>query len=136
MLESHWRIEIERVAEALADSNDATFPHLALRLHKALCIAPPEVGAALGPPCSRQQIESLLACGAQREAALELFGKAHYMVSRGVHGFAIASVTSDLFPESTLSSDHEATAYAGALALGLRDWARAAATFSASRAAR
>jgi hypothetical protein len=125
MARGEWSKEVEVLAEALSDADTATFPALARRLHHALMSAPSEVAVALGVPCDANRVESLLACGAYREAAIELLGKANYMLSRGVSHFAIASVASDLFPESSIGSDHESTAVAAALASGLRDWAHA-----------
>jgi hypothetical protein len=127
MTEVEWQAEIELLASELEAAGLDGFPQLARELHDTLCAAPKSVLSALGQPCSRSRLDSLLASGAAREAAFELLGRAQYMLSRSGHDLVIASVVApNLFPETTLSSEHEATAFTGALALGLRDWARAA----------
>jgi len=132
MVRIGWQAEIERLAAALQEADAKTFPDLARALHSSLCSAPPEVPAALGAPCSRGRLDALLASGANREAAFELLGRLPYAVSRSRHDRVHVTVISDLFPETDFDSGHEATAFAGALALGLRDWARAVATRSRS----
>ena len=126
MIEIEWQAEIELIATELEASDLDGFPQLARDLHRTICSAPIMVRSALGVPCSRSRLDALLESGAAREAAFELLGRAQYMLSRSGHDHVIASVVApELFPETTLSSEHEATAFTGALALGLRNWARA-----------
>lgn len=122
-----WQVKIERLVGTLEDPDPAGFPALARELHEVLREAPPRVAAALGEPCSRDRLDRLLDAGATREAAFELIGRAQYMMSRGGEGQVIASVVAeDLFFETTLSARHESTAFAGALAIGLRAFASTA----------
>ena len=133
MVQIGWQAEIERVAAGLEQTDPGGFPALARALHHSLCSAPPEVGAALGTPCSRSRLDTLLENGANREVAFELLGRVPYAISRTVDERVQATVISEIFPETDFVSGHESIAFAGALASGLRDWARALVLRSGSR---
>lgn len=121
MVRTDWQLKLERLLAELEGADATGFPALARELHKVLCSAPPKVDAVLGSPCSSARLEGLLNAGAMREAAFELLGRAQYMLSRGSQDQVIATVAAEgLFSETTRSARDESTAFAGALALGLR----------------
>ena len=120
-----WHSEMERLAVSLRAAEVSDFPDLARELHRALGTAPPEVTSALGAPCSRARLDSLLMSGSLREAAFELGGSLPYVMSRAGDGQVKVTLISALFPETHADGSHEAVTFAAALSSGLRDWARA-----------